>query len=96
MKKNPYEMLLDENNNENVIFYDEDGNKMEFEQIALIPLHDENYVILHPVNMGYGDDDAICYSLSYEGNKYELLEVEDDDLLDEIYHEYKMLLKKHK
>lgn len=94
MKKNPYEMLLDENNNENVIFYDEDGNKMEFEQIALIPLNDENYVILHPVNMGYGDDDVICYSLFYEGNNYELLEVEDDDLLDEIYHEYKMLLKK--
>ena len=37
-KRNPYEMLLDENNNENIIFYDQDGNPMEFEQIALLEI----------------------------------------------------------
>ncbi len=93
-KRNPYEMLLDENNNENIIFYDQDGNPMEFEQIALLEIDTIKYTILHPVNMGYADDEVIAFSLSDDGNEYELLEVEDDDLLEEIYAEYKSLLKR--
>jgi len=93
-RKNPFEMLLDENNNENIIFKDADGNPMEFEQIALIPIGDEKYTILHPVNMGYGDDEVIAYSINVDDNNYELLEVEDDDLLEEIYQEYLKLYKK--
>lgn len=96
MRKDPFQMLLDENNNENIIFYDELGNPLEFEQVALINLDDEQYTILHPVNMGYQDDEVIAYSISVEGNNYELLEVEDDDLLEEIYNEYRHLYKKKK
>ena len=93
-KRNPYEMLLDEANNDNIVFYDQAGNPMEFEQIALLEIDFIKYVILHPVNMGYADDEVIAFSLSDDGNEYELLEVEDDDLLDEIYFQYKSLLKK--
>lgn len=94
MRKDPFQMLLDENNNDNIIFYDEAGNPLEFEQVALINLDDEQYTILHPVNMGYADDEVIAYSITVEGNNYELLEVEDDDLLEEIYNEYRQLFKK--
>lgn len=94
MRKDPFVMLLDENNNENIIFYDENNNPLEFEQVALINIADDQYAILHPVNMGYSDDEVIAYSISVEGNNYELLEVEDDDLLEEIYNEYRQLFKK--
>lgn len=93
-KKNPFEMILDEKNNDNVIFYAEDGTKMEFEQVALIPIDDCKYVILHPVNMGYQDDEVIAYEFITDNNEYELIEVEDDDLLELIYKEFLKLIKK--
>ncbi len=96
-RKNPYEMLLDENNKENIIFYSEDGKPMEFEQIALISLEDNKYTILHPINMGYEDDEVIIYSIFEENNEFELVEVEDEDLLKEIYCIYqKLYLQKKK
>jgi hypothetical protein len=94
--KNPFEMLLDENNNENIVFTLEDGSKMEFEQVALINLNEENFALLHPLSKDFSDDDVIAFSISTNNNDFELLEVEDDELLDEIYNEYKKLLKKRK
>ncbi len=83
--KNPFEMLLDENNTDNVTFTLEDGSKMEFEQVALINLEDTNYVLLHPVDDDFSDDDVLAFSISTNNNEFELLEVEDDDLLDEFF-----------
>lgn len=83
-KKNPYEMLLDENNQENIVFYDEENNPLEFEQVAVISLEECRYAILHPVNMGYEEDEVIVYSIYEENGKYELLEVEDKDILEEV------------
>lgn len=93
-KRNPFEMLLDENNRENIIFFDAEGNPMEFEQVALIPLEETKYAILHPVNMGYAKDEVIVYSIGVEGNEYELIEVEDSSLLEEIFHIYEDLWQK--
>lgn len=93
-KRNPFEMLLDETNNDNICFNLDDGSTIEFEQVALISLDDEKFAILHPVNMGYGDDEVIAYSITNDDSNYELLEVEDDDLLEEIYKEYLRLMKK--
>jgi len=94
--KNPFEMLLDEKNNDNVVFTLEDGSKMEFEQVALVNLDDINYAILHPVDSSFSDDDVIAFAINTNNNEYELLEVEDDNLLDEIYKEYMRLYKKKK
>ena len=93
--KNPFEMLLDDDNDENLIFKDADGNPIEFEQVALIPIGDERYAILHPVNMGYEEDEVVVYSILIEANSYELLEVTDLDTLDQVNEEYMKLLKKH-
>ena len=70
--------------------------KIEFEQVALINIDNENYAILHPVNLGYQDDEVIAYSIKIDNLNYELLEVEDDDLLDKIYNEYQKLYKSKK
>lgn len=93
MNKNPFDILLDDDNTDNIIFYDENQNPMEFEQVALITLDDIQYAILHPVNMGYGKDEVIVYSISTHKNQYELLEVEDANLLDEINEAYMKLRK---
>ena len=94
MKKNPFLQLLDENNNENIIFTNDLGEKVEFEQVALINLEDEKYAILHPVNLGYADDEVIIYSIYSDDNNYELNEVIDDNIKEEIYQEYKRIYNK--
>lgn len=96
MKKNEIEKLLDENDNSNLIFYNDNKEKIEFEQVALINIDNENYAILHPVNLGYQDDEVIAYSIKIDNLNYELLEVEDNDLLDKIYNEYQKLYKSKK
>lgn len=96
MKKNEIEKLLDENDNSNLVFYNDNKEKIEFEQVALINIDNENYAILHPVNLGYQDDEVIAYSIKIDNLNYELLEVEDDDLLDKIYNEYQKLYKSKK
>lgn len=96
MKKNEIEKLLDENDNSNLIFYNDNKEKIEFEQVALINIDNENYAILHPVNLGYQDDEVIAYSIKIDNLNYELLEVEDDDLLDKIYNEYQKFYKSKK
>ncbi|HIT44036.1 TPA: DUF1292 domain-containing protein [Candidatus Avacholeplasma faecigallinarum] len=96
MKKNEIEKLLDENDNSNLVFYNDNKEKIEFEQVALINIDNENYAILHPVNLGYQDDEVIAYSIKIDNLNYELLEVEDDDLLDKIYNEYQKFYKSKK
>lgn len=96
IKKNPYEMLLDENNQENIVFYDEKNNSLEFEQVAVISLAECRYAILHPVNMGYEEDEVIVYSIYEENGKYELLEVEDKDTLEEVSKVFVELAKEKK
>ena len=51
------EMLLDENCNDNITLYDEDGEPMEFEQIAMIPIEEDTYFILRPIGMEELEDD---------------------------------------
>jgi len=94
MKKNPFLQLLDEKNNENIVFTNDLGEKVEFEQVALINLEDEKYAILHPVNLGYADDEVIIYSIYSDDNNYELNEVTDESLKEEVYSEYKRIYNK--
>lgn len=94
MKKNPFLQLLDEKNNENIVFTNDLGEKVEFEQVALINLEDEKYAILHPVNLGYADDEVIIYSIYSDDNNYELNEVTDERLKEEVYSEYKRIYNK--
>ena len=91
--KNPFEALLDDNCKDNVIFTNDKGEKIEFEQYALINLNNEKYAILRPINLGLADDILIAYNIYVDGNNYELNEVEDDELLNEIYEEYEKLEK---
>lgn len=83
------EMLLDENCNDNITLYDEDGEPMEFEQIAMIPVEEDTYFILRPIGMEELEDDlAFVFKLieSEDGAGIDL--VDDDEIADLVFEQY--------
>lgn len=91
--KNPLEMILDEECDDNIVLFDEDGESTEFEQIAVIPLDDQLYCILRPVDMPELDEDeAFVFSISEDGEEGAIDLVEDDDIVEEVFQLYYTLL----
>ncbi len=91
--KNPLEMILDEDCNDNIVLFDEDGESTEFEQIAVIPLEDKLYCILRPIDMPELDEDeAFVFSISEDDEEGAIDLVEDDDIVEEVFQLYYMLL----
>ena len=64
---NPIEQILDENNVDNIVLYNEKDEPFEFEQIAIIPLENGDkqdlYSILLPVTplAGISEDEAVVF-----------------------------------
>ena len=88
------EMLLDENCNDNITLYDEDGEPMEFEQIAMIPIEEDTYFILRPIGMEELEDDlAFVFKLieSEDGVGIDL--VDDDEIADLVFEQYYALFE---
>lgn len=88
--------LFDENNNDNIVLYDENDKPMEFAQIAVIPLDEDLYVILKPVGKieGVADDEAIVFVLKEDDNEEEYLAVCDDfKIVDQVFEEYYKLVE---
>ena len=95
MNQNTIEKILDENNDENVILYDNDDNEIEFEQIALIPLDEDIYVILHPVDEldGIGNDEALVFKVDEENKENGLEIVTNPKIIDKVFDEYYKLIQ---
>jgi len=95
MSQNTIEKILDENNDENVILYDDDDNEIEFEQIALIPLDEDIYVILHPVDEleGLENDEALVFKVDEENKENGLEIVTNPKIIDKVFDEYYKLIQ---
>ena len=80
--------LLDEENSDNITLYDEEGNELEFEQIAIIPLGDALYAILKPVVLmeGMADDEALVFLIDEEEEMVSL--VADEEIGAAVFEEY--------
>ena len=52
------EKVLDEENDDPITMYDEEGNCFKFEQVAVIPYEGELYSILHPLDQVEGVEEA--------------------------------------
>ena len=96
MKKlNAVEQILDENNTDNVILYDEDKNPIEFEQVALIPLEKTGklYAILIPVTpmQGVNAGEGVLFELDEVKRDVEV--VHDDSIIDEVLLIYQKLIE---
>ncbi|MEG1500106.1 MAG: hypothetical protein RR400_03470 [Clostridia bacterium] len=89
------EILLDENNADPIELYDENEVKVSFEQVAVVPLDNETYVILKPIEEmeGVADDEAVVFKLSKSEEGSTILVVENDDSIGEkVFEEYYKLL----
>ena len=59
------EKLFDENNTDSIVLFDENGESVEFEQIAVVPYKGNVYAILKPVREmeGIAEDEALVFSV---------------------------------
>ena len=86
-------MILDEDCDENIVLFDEDGESTEFEQIAVIPMNEKVYCILRPVDMpDLEEDEAFVFSIVEDDEDGSLDLVEDEDIIDEVFELYYSLL----
>ena len=93
--KNPVDQILDENNTENIVLYDQEGKSIEFEQIAVIPLERTNglYAILIPVTpmQGVNEGEGVLFAIDEENKD---LQIERDDaVIDEVLSVYQALIE---
>ena len=95
IEEDPIRRLLDPKDSDPIVLYDESDNKVEFEQIALIPLADKLYAILKPAKKmeGVADDEAIVFNFQEDDEQAPILVVEESDkVIDEVFEVYNQLL----
>lgn len=95
MNQSTIEKILDEDNDENVILYDNDDNEIEFEQVAIITLDEDIYVILHPVDEleGLEDNEALVFKVDEENKENGLEIVTNPKIIDKVFDEYYKLIE---
>lgn len=88
-EKSIFDILTDEEDSGNIVLEDEDGNEVEFEQIATIPLDEELYCILRPLNVPeMAEDEAVVFLLEGDDETEMLSVVEDEDTAARVFDEY--------
>lgn len=95
MEKTEIDKLLEEDNTENIVLYDENNRPTEFEQIAVIPLDEKIYVILRPVTpiVGVGEEEALVFVIEEIDDEDCLVICDDEDIVDRVFEEYYELLR---
>jgi len=76
------DVLLDENNTAPIYMYNDKGEQIEFDQIAVIPMgEDDLYCILKPITKvpGIKDDEAVVFKVEQDANGEGFLRVEDKE-----------------
>ena len=93
---NPIEQILDENNIDNIVLYNEKDEPFEFEQIAVIPLTNgekqDLYAILLPLTplAGIEEDEALVFEVNERENVVRVCD--DEKIIDRVMTEYEKLL----
>lgn len=93
--KDPINQILDENNVENVVMYDEDNNPIEFEQVAVIPVENDEllYAILIPVTPMQGVNEGEGVVFSIDENAHDIQVVNDEKKIDDVFTVYQKLIE---
>lgn len=98
-EKSVFEKLFDPEDASNIVLYDENEKPVEFEQIAIIPIKEEVYAVLRPVEKmeGLDEDQAIVFLLDETNEGEEILNVVDDDeTIDLVFDEYEKIFNEQK
>ena len=99
--KSPIDCLFDEENTDPITLYNEKGEEVLFEQIAIIPLEERIFAILKPMKQleGVGEDEALAFEIveteedAETGEHSEYLElVGDIDVIDKVFDVYNKLM----
>lgn len=91
----PVEALLDPDNDDNIILYNEKDEAVEFIQIAIISLNNNLYPILKPAQPmeGVSEDEALVFVISEVDGEEALLLESDDAIIDAVFEDYYRLLR---
>ncbi len=92
---NILDILLDENNDKPITLYDENDKAVKFDQVAIIPMEEQLYAILKPIDEmeGVADDEAIVFLVEEdEDGDAELVVETDEAKAMKVFDEYYKLL----
>ena len=92
------DILLDENNDEPIILYDENDKAIKFDQVAIIPMDEDLYAILKPIEPmeNVADDEAIVFAIREDKDGDPVIELETDEARAmQVFEEYYKLLDEH-
>ena len=94
MSRNPIDKILDENDSEPIVLYNEKGEEVTFEQVAVIPLEDRGYTILKPIGaFDLEENEALVFELVQMDGDMALQLVLEDDINDAVFADYTRLLE---
>lgn len=96
-EKSPIDRLFDEDDVSPISLFNEKGEEVKFEQIALIPIEDDIYAILKPIEQmeGIGEDEALVFEIVESDNEDDgdyLNLVSDIDVIDKVFEVYNKLM----
>ena len=95
MDKNLADILCDENNTDPIVLYSEKGEAITFEQIAVIPLENQLFAILRPLETpeGMAEDEALVFALTESDGEMSLEIQMEDAVIDAVFDKYNQLLE---
>ena len=90
---NPIDALYDEDNNDAIILFNEKGEEIAFEQIAIIPQNGKTYAILKPIQPleGLGEDEGLVFFVNEDEGILEL--ITDEKIIDDVFTVYDELVE---
>lgn len=90
---NPIDALYDEDNNDAIILFNEKGEEIAFEQIAIIPQNGKVYAILKPIQPleGLGEDEGLVFFVNEDEGILEL--ITDEKIIDDVFAVYDELVE---
>ena len=88
--------ILDENNHDFINTYDDFGNPIQFEQIAVVSLDEELFVILRENSEDVPFDEVMVFRIIMNETNQELLLEENEEIVEEVFNKFYQLQKKKK
>lgn len=88
--KDPIDMILDPDCEENIVLYDEEDKETVFGQVAVIPMNEQVYVILSPVTPveGVAEDEGLVFVIEEVDDEDVLSLVTDEKTVNEVFDLY--------
>ncbi len=91
LELDPIAQILDPDDSAPVTLFDENGDPQIFDQIAVIPLDDELYAILHPTDV---DDPEEVWVFAFVdiGDETCLITEQNEDVINKVFDKFEALL----